>query len=88
MEREHRARVTSKGQVKPLIPSGRESLWGAGDAWRAYLSRRDGRLQCGSCGCLARNFIIGVHALVHSDRLLTRDTGFYRAYFPSPGLSD
>jgi len=89
-----------------LIPSGRESLQTAGNAWKAYLSRRGDRLQCSSCGCLTRvscpkcgsaivsrhhvasDFIIGAHALVYSDRLLTRDTGFYRAYFPSLRLND
>jgi len=89
-----------------LIPSGRESLQTAGNAWKAYLSRRGERLQCSSCGCLTRvscpkcgsaivsrhhvasDFIIGAHALVYSDRLLTRDTGFYRTYFPSLRLND
>lgn len=32
--------------------SGRESLHKAADDWKVYLSRRDGRLQCSSCGCL------------------------------------
>ena len=32
--------------------SGRESLRKAADAWKVYLSRRDGRLQCSSCGCV------------------------------------
>ena len=89
-----------------LIPSGRESLQTAGNAWKAYLSRRGDRLQCSSCGCLTRvscpkcgsaivsrqhvasDFIIGAHALAYSDRLLTRDTGFYRKYFPSLRLND
>jgi len=89
-----------------LIPSERQSLQAAGDAWKAYLSRRDGRLQCSKCGCptrvscpkcgsaiasrqhVASDFIIGAHALAHSDRLLTRDTGFYRAYFPGLRLND
>lgn len=89
-----------------LIPSGRESLQAAGNAWKAYLSQRGERLQCSSCGCLTRvscpkcgsvivsrhhvasDFIIGAHALTYADRLLTRDTGFYRTYFPSLRLND
>jgi predicted nucleic acid-binding protein len=89
-----------------LIPSGRESLQTAGNAWKAYLSRRGEGLQCSSCGCLTRvgcpkcgsvivsrqhvagDFIIGAHALTCADRLLTRDTRFYRTYFPSLRLND
>lgn len=71
-----------------LTPSGRESLQAAGEAWKAYLSRRDGRLQCSSCDRLASDFIIGAHALTYADRLLTRDTEFYRTYFPGLRLND
>ena len=71
-----------------------------------YLSRRDRRLQCRSCGCLTRvncpecgrvivsrqhvagDFIIRAHALAYADRLLTRDIGFYSAYFPGLRLND
>ena len=65
-----------------FVPVSMEAAALAGEAWRSY--RRAG----GSRSRIVPDFLIGSHAALQADRLLTRDRGFHRRYFPDLTILD
>lgn len=58
-----------------VISLDRETAYLAGTKWKKY--RESG----GTRNRVLADFLIGAHAKMHAERLLTRDRGFYKKYF-------
>jgi predicted nucleic acid-binding protein len=65
-----------------LVPMRAKASIAAGVAWGAY--RRAG----GKRERVIADFLIGAHARVHADQLLTRDDGFFRSRFQGLKILD
>ena len=65
-----------------FVPADEHTATVAASAWQRY--RRGG----GRRDRITPDFIVGAHAKVHADRLLSRDRGFFRAYFADLAVLD
>ena len=84
------ARFPSAEQLRDVMdrvgvgfsPLSVEAALEAGTAWSRYRQRG------GSRSRVVADFLIGGHAQIQADRLVTRDRGFYRTYFADLAVLD
>lgn len=62
-----------------VMPSERKTLWKAGELWKAFCGIHHRQHEKGRR--ISADFMIGAHAFLQADQLLTRDEGFYRKVF-------
>ncbi len=58
-----------------FLPMNETAAVKSAECWRIYRQKSE------KSGRIVADFLIGGHAIIQCDRLLTRDRGFYRDYF-------